>query len=434
MDRRGPPATHWQTSSLAALGTEIKGGLRPSPGRQYVLYSVPAFPSGQPEIVEGNQIGSSKRLVLHGDLLLCKINPRINRVWSVGPSADGAEQLASTEYLVLRPHDPRVLPWLVWYLRSPRFRSWIKANVEGATGSHTRAKSAAILKQHVPLAPQAERSRIVSFLDHQMSRLEIAARSLDRARSAVAIYRAAVLAYVADGRDRLGRASVRGSERDVAGSHLPGGLRPEWRRVTIGAIATVHIGSTPSRRQAAYWGGEIPWVSSGEVRFRRIDATRECLTEQGYRSSSVDLHPAGTVLLAMIGEGRTRGQAAILDIPAATNQNVAAIRLTDPEATPEWLFYVLMAAYQRTRTLGSGNNQPALSKSRVSAIEVPLPPKREQLRLVSELEARLSMLDAIDAQIRACQRRHEVLSQMLLRMAFDGELDVNHRHEVQEWP
>jgi type I restriction enzyme S subunit len=214
---------------------------------------------------------------------------------------------------------------------------------------------------------------------------------------------------------------------------FPVGLPPAWRNVTIGSIGTVHIGSTPSRRELAYWGGGIPWVSSGEVRFHRIDITRESLTERGYRSSSVELHPVGTVLLAMIGEGRTRGQAAILDVPAATNQNVAAIRVVDPEIMPEWLFYVFMAGYQRTRTLGSGNNQPALSKARVAAMEVPVPPRREQMRLVSELERRLSILTAVDAEVQANQRRREILSQLILRNAFDGDLTANHRNEGTEW-
>jgi type I restriction enzyme S subunit len=420
MDRRSLPST-WQAVTFGDLGTEVRGSEQPTPGRQYALYSVPAFPSGKPDIVDGSQIGSSKRPVLSGDLLLCKINPRINRVWAVGPAPDDIEQLASTEYLVFRPHDPDVLNWLLWYLRSPRFRSWIEANVEGATGSHTRAKSAPILRQPVPLAPPADRSRILSTLERHMSGLDEAGRSLAQVQAGLALYRSSWLASAIlepDPQQGLGELGIR-----LAGAELDGVTPGNWRRAAIGEIATVHVGSTPSRSQSSYWGGSIPWVSSGEVRFGRIHATRECLTERGYRSSSVELHPPGTVLLAMIGEGRTRGQAAILDIAATTNQNVAAIRLTDREVIPEWLFLALMASYQRTRTLGSGNNQPALSKARVSEMEVPLPPMDIQRQLASEFDARLSIIDSVDAAIRANERRQATLRALLLRMAFDGGLD-----------
>lgn len=420
MDRPSLPS-RWQEFALGELGEEIRGSEHPAPGKQYALYSVPAFPSRKPEVVDGSQIGSNKRPVQSGDLLLCKINPRINRVWAVEAVAGDVAQLASTEYLVLRPHDPDLLTWLVWYLRSPQFRSWIEANVEGATGSHTRAKSAAILRQRVPLAPPADRSRIVSALERHVSRLDDADRSLHRARTGLAVYRASLLADAV--REANGTLDGGAHSIDVARDPLDGGIAGDWSRVSIGEIATVHVGSTPSRSQPSYWGGTIPWVSSGEVRFGRIHATRECLTPLGYKSSSVELHPAGTVLLAMIGEGRTRGQAAILDIPATTNQNVAAIRITDPEVTPEWLFLALMASYQRTRTLGSGNNQPALSKARVAKMKVPLPPVEVQLRLAARLEAQLSIIDSVDRTVRVNERRQATLSQQLLRMAFNGELE-----------
>src|SRR5207245_2411142 len=115
------------------------------------------------------------------------------------------------------------------------------------------------------------------------------------------------------------------------------------------------------------------WVSSGEVAFCRILRTRETISPQAVTSPD-RLHPAGTVLLAMIGEGKTRGQAAILDVPAAHNQNSAAIRIDQSQCTPEWLFYVLMGRYEETRRAGSGAQQPALNRARVAALSVPLPP------------------------------------------------------------
>jgi type I restriction enzyme S subunit len=186
----------------------------------------------------------------------------------------------------------------------------------------------------------------------------------------------------------------------------------------ISDIGTVHIGATPARGQAAFWDGDIPWVSSGEIRFGRIRQTRETITDDGLRHSSTVVHPPGTVLLAMIGEGRTRGQSAILDIAAATNQNMAAVRVTDPDVLPEWLFYFLMANYSHTRQMGSGNNQPALNKARVNAMELPIPPQDFQYWAVNNAAQSLSVLDAVAVTLDDLPRRTEVLRRRLIAQAL----------------
>jgi type I restriction enzyme S subunit len=170
-----PPGWSWAT--LGDLGVEIRGQLTPVPGATYDLYSVPTFPMGRPERIDGVQVKSGKRGVQPRDVLLCKINPRINRVWVVGRT-EGYPQIASTEYLVLRPHEPRMAPFIQQYLSSPRFRDWIRLSVEGATGSHTRAKSGPILNQAVPVAPLAEQERIVAAIEEHFSRLDAADKSM----------------------------------------------------------------------------------------------------------------------------------------------------------------------------------------------------------------------------------------------------------------
>ena len=154
----------------------------------------------------------------------------------------------------------------------------------------------------------------------------------------------------------------------------------------MGQSFDVYVGSTPRRAKLEYWNGDIAWVSSSEVAFSRIKCTREYITEEGLRNSSLYVHPEGTVLLGMIGEGKTRGQVSILDIPACNSQNSAAIRVSESGFPPEYVFYYLWSQYEATRQVGSGNNQPALNKSRVQEIEFPLPPLAEQCRIVAEVD------------------------------------------------
>ena len=145
-------------------------------------------------------------------------------------------------------------------------------------------------------------------------------------------------------------------------------LPENWVWTRIGQIFDVYVGATPRRNKPEYWGGDIPWVSSGEVAFCRIHKTRETICQLGFENSSTKIHPPGTVLLGMIGEGKTRGQAAILEIAACNNQNSAAIRVSEVGLAPEFVYYYFEHEYERTRKLSSGNNQPALSKNRVQSM------------------------------------------------------------------
>jgi len=195
-----------------------------------------------------------------------------------------------------------------------------------------------------------------------------------------------------------------------------------WVWTKLGQIFGVYVGATPRRNRPEYWNGSINWVSSGEVAFCRVRSTRETITELGLDNSSTELHPPGTVLLGMIGEGKTRGQVAILDIAATHNQNSAAIRVSEANLPPEYIYYFLTKEYERTRTRGSGGNQPALNKSRVQSIPLPLPPLPEQRRIVAEVERRLSLIEALETAVARNLRRAERLRQSILKRAFAGRL------------
>lgn len=191
-----------------------------------------------------------------------------------------------------------------------------------------------------------------------------------------------------------------------------------WVWALIGQAFDVFVGATPSRAKPEYWSGGIPWVSSGEVAFCRIKRTRETISADGLENSSTYLHPTGTVLLGMIGEGKTRGQVAILDIEACNNQNSAAIRVSETKVLPEYIYSFLEKEYEDTRRRGSGGNQPALNKERVRQIPFPLPPVDEQKRIMDEINRRLSLIHETEAQVNANLKRAEGLRQSILLRAF----------------
>ena len=195
-----------------------------------------------------------------------------------------------------------------------------------------------------------------------------------------------------------------------------------WRWSTIGDECSVAVGATPKRSEPSLWEGDIPWVSSGEVAFTRITDTREHISERALGDRSKRLHPPGTVLLAMIGEGRTRGQAAILETWAAHNQNCASIRTAGSSIHPNFLYLFLKYKYAEVRAGGSGGNQPALNKARVRAIPIPVPPLAEQLKIAAAMEAWAEQAHRTTSAIVTQRRKSAALRRSVLAAAFSGHL------------
>lgn len=158
-------------------------------------------------------------------------------------------------------------------------------------------------------------------------------------------------------------------------------MLPEgWRRVPLGEIAQITSGGTPDRAQPAYWGGDIPWVTTGEIHFNSISETAEKITEAGLKNSAAKVFPPGTLLMAMYGQGKTRGQVAKLAISAATNQACAAILLKDSN-DPDFYFQTLASQYEQIREFGNSGTQKNLNGGLIKEIVVPLPSLLEQQRI-----------------------------------------------------
>ena len=452
------------------LGEVFRGKRRSSvvpakePDRRFELYSVPSFETGVPERLYGSEIGSSKQEVAPGSVLLCRINPRINRVWVVG-QAGSDPQIASTEWISL-PRVPGMAPrFALQALQTPEVRRHLTSSVSGVGGSLMRVRMDALWRTKIPLAPLPEQHRIVAKIESLFVGLDEGIAALKRAQANLERYRASVLKSAVEGRlteqwrrenppeetgeellqrilavrrkrweeGQLAKFEAKGRKRprnwrakykepvtpDTSG--LPG-LPEGWCWAAVGQVFDVYVGATPKRSNGAYWGGDIRWVSSGEVAFHDVWETRERITARGLSSCSAKLHPPGTVMLAMIGEGRTRGQTAVLQESASHNQNSAAIRVSEAGHEPRWVFHYLRARYELTRANSSGNNQPALSKRRVEAIPIPVPPILEQAAIVREIEGLLSTLDPMLDGIVRYTGRGRFLRQSILKRAFEGRL------------
>ena len=156
----------WEWVRLGEVNTYIGKNIHPekTPEQLFELYSVPIYETNSPEITSGKEIKSNKQTVIPDDILLCKINPRINRVWRVG-NYTNYKNIASTEWIVVR--QSQLLPdYLRYVLMSPYFRKLLQSNVSGVGGSLTRAKPVLVKKYVIPIPPFSEQSKISLKIAH----------------------------------------------------------------------------------------------------------------------------------------------------------------------------------------------------------------------------------------------------------------------------
>ena len=147
----------------------------------------------------------------------------------------------------------------------------------------------------------------------------------------------------------------------------------DWRISALGDVCETSSGGTPPRSQKNYWNGTIPWVTTSLIDGNRITTTDEFITEQAMSKSAAKLFPPETVVIAMIGQGKTRGKVAVLGIAATTNQNCAAI-LPSRNIRSQFLFFQLFGAYERFRSLSNGGGQSSLSQTLIAQFEIAVPP------------------------------------------------------------
>ncbi len=201
-----------------------------------------------------------------------------------------------------------------------------------------------------------------------------------------------------------------------------GPVPESWELRSIGDHFSVVSGGTPSRRVSTFWtDGTIPWVKTTEIDYRVIQKTEECITQTGLDQSAAKLLPPGTLLLAMYGQGTTRGKVAVLGVEATCNQACAAIRPSDDAVDRQYLYHFLSFRYAPIRQLAHGGQQQNLNLEIVRNLPVAFPVNSGAQREI------VTILDAIDCKNDLHRRKRVVLGELfktLLHKLMTGEIRV----------
>lgn len=346
----------------------------------------------------------------HGDVLVGKITPCFeNGKQALAIHFPAPFGYATTEVIPLHPKDTyqdrRVL---FYYLLHPDVRSHITEKMEGATGRQ-RVPENVLLELSFPKIPFAEQEKIGAILLTVQQAIQCEAAGFDNAQD----LKCAAMREV----------FTRGL-RGEAQKKTEIGLVPEsWEVSTIGKHFSLSSGGTPSRNNQNYWeSGSIPWVKTTEINYTKILNTEELITPLGLQESAAKLLPEGTLLMAMYGQGVTRGKVGILGIAATCNQACAAINTKTGDILTEYLFYFLTYQYDNIRQMAHGGQQQNLNLEIVRSLFIGFPHDQEEQTQI------VTLLSAIDDKITLHKRKKaalEALFTSLLHQLMTGKIRVD---------
>lgn len=385
---------------------------------QFDLFSVPSYSSYEPERAAGAEIGSIKQEVEPADVLLCKIVPHIRRGWVVPPPT-GYRQIASGEWIVFRGHglEPE---FLRRFVLSDGFHEQFMRTVSGVGGSLMRARPAEAAKIAVPVPPQAEQRRIVAKLDALTARLARARAELDRVPVLASHLRRSTLHLAFSG--KLTEA-WRGQRQSHEGQYPA-----TWQVHELGAVSEIQGGIQVGKKRP---GGsvlvETPYLRVANVQrgWLKLDEikTLGVTAEEKERLTLRD----GDILMNEGGDRDKLGRGWVWrnEIADCVHQNhVFRIRLVDKEFPSEFVSHYANEFGQQyfidqgTQT----TNLASISKRKVAALPVPVPPSDEAKEIVSRIEAAFARADRLEAEATRARALLDRLEAAILANAFRGEL------------
>jgi len=343
------------------------------------------------------KVDESNNFILNKGDILMSLTGNVGRVGVVQESHLPAvlnQRVARINILYQEVLDKK---YLFYFLQSPTFFSKVVSGGKGMAQQNVSTKH--IKNLEIPLPPLEEQKKIVKVLEEKLGKI--------------------------DEMIKLRKENIEDTEKLLSArlhEIFEEGKKNDWDEVGLGksSILKMTSGGTPKRSNNDYYGGNIPWLKSGELNDNRsILDSEEKITNKAIEESSAKIFPAGTVLFAMYGA--TAGKLGILNTEAATNQAVAGLTPTD-KLNISFLFYFLMKKRQDILKEAWGGAQPNLSQTILKKFKIPLPDLEIQEKIVKELDDLSGKIDQIKTLQKSQLENFKDLKQAYLREAFKGKL------------
>lgn len=394
----------WEVISLGEVNTLKSRTLVPGsfPDEEFEYYSIPDYQNGQkPSITEGKTIASAKLQLKPRSVLFGKLNPRVEKVWRVGPVAE-RRQIGSTEWIPILPDERMDADFLYFMEWSDHVMPKAKKLVSGSTPSRQRVDPSSFYKIRVPLPPIHEQQRIAQVLSTVQRAIEQQERLI---RTTTELKQALMQKLFTEGL----RAEVQ-KETEI-------GLVPEsWEVVRIKDTGAVVTGSTPSTARADFYGGDYDLVSPGDLdRGKYVGAVQKKLTALGF--DQCRKLPKGAVLVGCIGNIGKLG--IVSNDRSATNQQINAIVPND-RFNGEFLYYAIDHHRARLESMAGKVTIPLINKSNFERFQIAAANRDDQDIIASSL-------DAVDKRIAVAEKKRDTLQDLfrtLLHELMTGKVRV----------
>lgn len=407
--------TNWCVSTIGDVNNYNSLTFNPKSFQEdtFELYSVPSFASGSPEVLLGKDIASNKQYIKFKDILLCKINPRINRVWCVKENTE-FPQIGSSEWIVIR--QPLIHEgFLTYFLQTQSFRDLLCSDVSGVGGSLTRAQPKRVATYHVPIAPFQEQKIIAEKLDTLLAQVDSTKARLEQIPQILKRFRQAVLAAAISGKL---------TEKWRDSPNLSG-----WRQGKLGDFVKKPSYGTSSKSSKE---GLVPVLRMGNLQGGKLDWTDLVYTSDTAEIKKYKLENKD-VLFNRTNSPELVGKTAIYNSEQPAIYAGYLIRVQClPTLDPDYLNYHLnsLIAKQYCYSVKSdGVSQSNINAQKLIAYPLHVPPLPEQQEIVRRIEQLFAYADTIEKQVNNALTHVNSLTQSILAKAFRGELTAQWRAE-----
>lgn len=405
---------NWCWVYLESINQFISRSVNPisETNKLFELYSVPSSQENYPEIIRGGDIGSTKQSVKKDDVLLCKINPRINRVWIVSKYTENT-LIASSEWIVVR--NSHISPkYLMWCMRSPYFREYMLSNVSGIGGSLMRAKPEHVKKYPIALAPLSEQYRIVEHIETMFSKLDEAKEKAQEILDSYNLKIATILYKAFSGE----LTSKWRKEHKI-------GLN-SWEEKSINDLCHSLKYGTAKKSKTE---GSVVVVRMGNLQQGEIDWSDLAYSDDIEDIKKYKLSP-GDVLFNRTNSAALVGKTSIYrgDYPAIYAGYLIKLDYDRELIIGDYLNYALntIKAKEYCNTVKTdGVNQSNINAKKIGAFKIPVPSIKEQQEIVKIVGVLLDKEKETKYVAEYVIEQIDLMKKSILIRAFRGELGTN---------
>ena len=325
--------------------------------------------------------------------------------------------IITSAYVAVTPK--KIRPKFMHYL----MRSYDETKVFYNLGSGMRQSLKYDELKRLPLVtpPESDQEQIENFLDRETARIDNLIAEKQTFIKLLKEKRQALISHV----------GTKGLDPSVkmkdSGVEWIGEVPEHWEHGKIKYIARVSNGATPNRDTNEFWdGGTVGWLNSSKVNDVYIENADQFITELAVEKTSVQPVKPNDLVMAITGEGQTRGRVAICKAHATINQHLAAISVTRKQIDVEYLFFWLTSQYLRIRyeSSGAGSTKGAITCTDIGCYPVPIPPRAEQELIVSAVKEKLSSHDALQRETESSIKFLQEHRTALISAAVTGKIDV----------